>query len=525
MQIGALGEITEHIVPENPSTSSSSRAVSISLGHPLRIKVTADFWNKYDQYRMSQQSTPSEPPTKRQKFTPIPEPEPMVPATDVVDVAAEASDAADAPAATAAAQGPHRPARESQPQRPMQGPLPRPAIMDLDCDNKDGILHSDVSSLSDSDSSLVSGGDIDIPYSMADHPRPTAEAPLPPTNTPNGSQSVPPSSEKPPIRVKTSSTPAPEAKPSVMVTVANCGPGNFPVMQVIPNSQLAASLRDIPCARPIVWRNGVPRELRNQWTRDASIYFSRGELAAEPCTSCVRGRGPFEQCVRPPNPTGQPPLRGACASCIWTGNPRTCSFHPDHLLPGSSNSTPSKLVGKKLVPRTSPRTPNTPSSSVKPPSSATKAPPSLTKPSPHPAPFDHSYNNINHNNNSSSSSHNNNNNINNINHANHSNTNNPNTQPHNNGMPPKNSLPVSPAQTIPPSIAPSPTNALPSSSLPPPSTQRTNPFPNHCYFKIPEKLNGGNLTEVRKAIQEMEAVQAKLKERAAFLEQLGNNWQ
>lgn len=111
-----------------------------------------------------------------------------------------------------------------------------------------------------------------------------------------------------------------------MVTVVGRGSGNFPVLHVTPNSQLAASLRDIPCARPIAWRNGTPRELRNQWTRDATIYFSRGELAPEPCTSCVRGRGPFEQCVRPPNPTGQPPLRGACASCIWTGNPRTCSF-------------------------------------------------------------------------------------------------------------------------------------------------------------------------------------------------------
>lgn len=107
----------------------------------------------------------------------------------------------------------------------------------------------------------------------------------------------------------------------------------------------------------------------------------------------------------------------------------------------------------------------------------------------------------------------------------------PNANPvaYNNGTQPANILPVSPAQTNPSSVALSPPNPPSNKPLPPPSTKpqshRTNPFPHHCYFNIPEKLNGGNLTEVLKAIQEMEAVQAKLRERAAFLEQLGDNWQ
>ncbi|KAK2827886.1 hypothetical protein FQN49_007245 [Arthroderma sp. PD_2] len=471
MQIRSPSELAEHISPGSPLSSASSLELNTLPDTPLRIKVPPGFWKKYEQYRMSQRAPSEGPPPKRQKITPIPESEPME-----SDARPERAAAAQKPA-----QRPSQQPGQGPTQRPTQGPTEgaprRPKIMNLDSESKEGILYSDASS--DSDSSIVSTGD--IPYSKPDIPHAAAVAPPTITSTPDATQSMPPSSEKPSPRVKSSSTPAPDSKPTVLVTVAGGGPGHFPVIQVIPNSQLAASLRGTPCTRPIVWRNGVPRELRNQWTRDASIYFSRGELAPEPCTSCVRGKGPFEQCVRFPNPTGQPPLRGACASCIWTGNPRTCSFHPDHLLPGMSNSTPSKLVDRKpsIVPRT-PRTPNTPASSAKPPSSA-KILPSSVKP-PRLVPFN------------------------------------------GNVTTPKNILPVSPALSMPPSIAPSPTNPVASSPLPPPA-QRANPFPDHVYFNIPDKLNGGNLTEVRKAIQEMDAVLSKLKERANFLEQLGNNWQ
>ncbi|KAG5206062.1 hypothetical protein GTR04_3091 [Trichophyton interdigitale] len=540
MQRGASGETTEDtttitIDSESAPESSTSRTNSVTSGCTLRIKLPPGFWNKYHQFRMSQEA-PDEPPTKRQKFTPIPEPEPMASAEDIA--VAEAA---------AAAQGPHKhtpgsqPQQQQQEQKHAQGPIPRPTIVDVESGNKEEMLPSDVSSASDSS---LSDGDADIPYSMANNPRATVEAPLPVTaSTPNGSQNILPSpnSEKPAVRVKTPSTPAPEARPSVMVTVVGCGSGNFPVLHVTPNSQLAASLRDIPCARPIAWRNGTPRELRNQWTRDATIYFSRGELAPEPCTSCVRGRGPFEQCVRPPNPTGQPPLRGACASCIWTGNPRTCSFHPDHLLLGHAHSTPSKLANKRasIGPRT-PRTPNTPSS-AKPPN------PTVAHPMPsHERSFNPHRNTINGNasSNLSSNIHNGARGHHNINpnhnqsqshththNINHMNSLHPNANPgdYHNGTQSANILPVSPAQTNPSSVAPSPPNPSSNKPLLPPSTKpqppRTNPFPHHCYFNIPEKLNGGNLTEVLKAIQEMEAVQAKLRERAAFLEQLGDNWQ
>ncbi|GBF63537.1 hypothetical protein TMEN_6162 [Trichophyton mentagrophytes] len=546
MQRGASGETTEDtttitIDSESAPESSTSRTNSVTSGCTLRIKLPPGFWNKYHQFRMSQEA-PDEPPTKRQKFTPIPEPEPMASAEDIA-----VAEAAAAAAAAAAAQGPHRhipgsqPQQQQQEQKYAQGPIPRPTIVDVESGNKEEMLPSDVSSSSDSS---LSDGDADIPYSMANNPRATVEAPLPVTaSTPNGSQNILPSpnSEKPAVRVKTPSTPAPEARPSVMVTVVGCGSGNFPVLHVTPNSQLAASLRDIPCARPIAWRNGTPRELRNQWTRDATIYFSRGELAPEPCTSCVRGRGPFEQCVRPPNPTGQPPLRGACASCIWTGNPRTCSFHPDHLLLGHAHSTPSKLANKRasIGPRT-PRTPNTPSS-AKPPN------PTVAHPMPsHERSFNPHRNTINGNasSNLSSNIHNGARGHHNINpnhnqsqshththNINHMNSLHPNANPvdYHNGTQSANILPVSPAQTNPSSVAPSPPNPSSNKPLLPPSTKpqppRTNPFPHHCYFNIPEKLNGGNLTEVLKAIQEMEAVQAKLRERAAFLEQLGDNWQ
>ncbi|EFR04848.1 hypothetical protein MGYG_07852 [Nannizzia gypsea CBS 118893] len=548
MQIEAPGETAEDTnttttETESASWSSASRANSPLSDPILRIKVPPGFWNRYDQFMMAEQA-PDEPPTKRQKFTPIPEPEPIASADEIAVAAAAA--------AAAAAQGPHRHTPGSQPQpqpqpqqEPPEQPAPRPVIMDIESDNKEGILPSDISSLSDS--SLASGGDTDIPYSMA--PRATAQTPLPATtSTPNGSQNIapPPSAEKAGVRVKTPSTPAPESRPSVMVTVVGCGAGNFPVLHVTPNSQLAASLRDVPCTRPLTWRNGTPRELRNQWTRDAAIYFSRGELAPEPCTSCVRGRGPFEQCVRPPNPTGQPPLRGACASCIWTGNPRTCSFHPDHLLHGHSHSTPSKLADKKtsLVPRT-PRTPNASSSSATLSKITTSLPRSSREPSfnPHRNTINTNSsrnissninNNANHNINPGpglNSNHNHNQNQSHSHSVNHMNSPHPNASPvtYHHGMQSKNVLPVSPAQTNPSSVAPSPPNPLGNQPLAPPHTQpqphRTNPFPHHCYFNIPEKLNGGNLTEVRKAIHEMDAVQAKLRERAAFLEQLGDNWQ
>ncbi|EGE06712.1 hypothetical protein TEQG_05707, partial [Trichophyton equinum CBS 127.97] len=205
MQRGASGETTEDtttitIDSESAPESSTSRTNSVTSGCTLRIKLPPGFWNKYHQFRMSQEA-PDEPPTKRQKFTPIPEPEPMASAEDIA-----VAEAAAAAAAAAAAQGPHRhtpgsqPQQQQQEQKHAQGPIPRPTIADVESGNKEEMLPSDVSSSSDSS---LSDGDADIPYSMANNPRATVEAPLPVTaSTPNGSQNILPSpnSEKPAVR-------------------------------------------------------------------------------------------------------------------------------------------------------------------------------------------------------------------------------------------------------------------------------------------------------------------------------------
>lgn len=217
MQRGASGETTEDtttitIDSESTPESSTSRMNSVTSGRILRIKLPPAFWNTYHQFRMSQE-TLDEPPTKRQKFTPIPEPEPIASAEDIAVAEAAAA------AAAAAAQGPHRHTPGSQPQlqqqqqqqeqKHAQGPVLRPTIVDVESGNKEELLHSDASSSSDSS---LSDGDADIPYSRADNPRPTVEAPLPATaSTPNGPQNILPplALEKPDVRVKTPSTPVP----------------------------------------------------------------------------------------------------------------------------------------------------------------------------------------------------------------------------------------------------------------------------------------------------------------------------
>lgn len=215
MHRGASGETTEDtntftIDSESAPESSTSRTNSVTSGRILRIKLPPAFWDTYHQFRMSQEA-PDEPPTKRQKFTPIPEPEPMASAEDIAVAEAAA-------AAAAAAQGLHRHTpgsqlqvrqQQQQQQKHAQEPVPRPTIVDVESGNREEMLQSDVSSSSDSS---LSDGDADIPYSMTNNPHPTVEAPLSVTaSTPNGSQNIlpAPTSEKPDVRVKTPSTPVP----------------------------------------------------------------------------------------------------------------------------------------------------------------------------------------------------------------------------------------------------------------------------------------------------------------------------
>ncbi|EFE36418.1 uncharacterized protein ARB_05357 [Trichophyton benhamiae CBS 112371] len=441
------------------------------------------------------QEAPDEPPTKRQKFTPIPEPEPMASAEDIAVAEAAA-------AAAAAAQGLHRHTsgsqlqvrqQQQQQQKHAQEPVPRPTIVDVESGNREEMLQSDVSSSSDSS---LSDGDADIPYSMTNNPHPTVEAPLSVTaSTPNGSQNIlpAPTSEKPDVRVKTPSTPVPA---SVIFPAQDPLPGAMP-----PRGSSAT--------------NGLEMQ---------PFISQGGNLLLNPALRVCAGGGPLnntlETNMTPPD--------------------------PDHIVLGHAHPTPSKLGNKRasIVPRT-PRTPNTPSS-------ATPSNPTAIRPLPlHEHSFNPHRNTINGNasndirsnvhngarghdninpNHNQTQSHNQSQSHNHSHNVNHMNSPQPNANQAagNNGTQSANNLPVSPAQTNPSSVAPSPPNPPSNKPLPPPSTKsqphRTNPFPHHCYFNIPEKLNGSNLTEVLKAIQEMEAVRAKLRERAAFLEQLGDTW-
>ena len=53
----------------------------------------------------------------------------------------------------------------------------------------------------------------------------------------------------------------------------------------------------------------------------AGLGYRRGDVAANPCSTCALGKGRFRECVVVPGH-----LTGACTSCFYTANGHKCPF-------------------------------------------------------------------------------------------------------------------------------------------------------------------------------------------------------
>ncbi|KAF3483348.1 uncharacterized protein GIQ15_02672 [Arthroderma uncinatum] len=104
--------------------------------------------------------------------------------------------------------------------------------------------------------------------------------------------------------------------------------------EVLPGSRVTRNMKRMPERRPITWRspdgffNAKPINTTSQ--NNAIINYSRGREAAEPCTKCAAGNGPFAQCIVGADRANFQDGKGACASCIWSHQATSCSLRPDY---------------------------------------------------------------------------------------------------------------------------------------------------------------------------------------------------
>lgn len=78
----------------------------------------------------------------------------------------------------------------------------------------------------------------------------------------------------------------------------------------------------------IDWRpqNGRPfvRDLNPGAHSAAVVVQSRGSQVLNPCTYCVKGRGPFSSCRAGWTPDGKTISKGSCGNCIWSTSASAC---------------------------------------------------------------------------------------------------------------------------------------------------------------------------------------------------------
>ena len=117
--------------------------------------------------------------------------------------------------------------------------------------------------------------------------------------------------------------PAQNPSPAALAAAAEAAAANTATMRALrPLPRVrGVSLRWAPGlgGAPGVYR-GVRLEARAP-NAEAALAQSRGTIAPQACASCVRGGGPFTECVLV---AGQ--LRGSCANCHYGSEGARCSF-------------------------------------------------------------------------------------------------------------------------------------------------------------------------------------------------------
>ncbi|KAK2879515.1 hypothetical protein FQN49_000789 [Arthroderma sp. PD_2] len=104
--------------------------------------------------------------------------------------------------------------------------------------------------------------------------------------------------------------------------------------EALPGSRVTMNMKRMPERRPIVWRNPDGyfnvKPINTTSQNNAIINYPRGREAAEPCTKCADGYGPFEQCIVGADRGNFQDGKGACASCLWANRAASCSLRPDY---------------------------------------------------------------------------------------------------------------------------------------------------------------------------------------------------
>lgn len=109
------------------------------------------------------------------------------------------------------------------------------------------------------------------------------------------------------------------------------------ISYVYTSSEHIETLQDSIPTQTILWRNGErPSEIPHGGCQaDAVIHHSRGSAVDHPCDACAAGNGPFEDCVRFEDASGDFP----CTNCQWSG--QNCSFI---CIPGGGDTTAATMT-------------------------------------------------------------------------------------------------------------------------------------------------------------------------------------
>ena len=100
-------------------------------------------------------------------------------------------------------------------------------------------------------------------------------------------------------------------------------------LEVLPcNAPLVAALKTLPQLRQLALRKG--REilnLRYKKNHEAALGQTRGELARAACADCLKGNGPFAECV-----VVADRFAGACCNCHYSSQGHRCSLRHSGML-------------------------------------------------------------------------------------------------------------------------------------------------------------------------------------------------
>jgi len=169
----------------------------------------------------------------------------------------------------------------------------------------------------------------------------SAVAPLPPAAPPTAAAPAGGGAAASPSSSTTASTTAAAASaqpvaPAALADAADAAAANTATAQALRPQPRVRGLS----LRWVAGRGSAPgayRELRlasRAQNVEAALAQARGTVAAQPCASCVRGGGPFIECVVV---AGQ--LGGSCANCHYGSEGARCSFRNcKHLQQGNLSS-------------------------------------------------------------------------------------------------------------------------------------------------------------------------------------------